>query len=97
MDGRDIGSQVLPNANLKFFLDASVKVRALRRLRQNGREVKDGVLEAMMRDIADRDSRDKGRIDAVRSLRDIIVINTDLYDKKQVCDQISGMVHYIQR
>ncbi len=60
MDGRDIGSHVLPNAELKIFLTASVKERALRRYR----EIADSqtiTLEQLEAEIAERDRLDEQR------------------------------------
>ena len=67
MDGRDIGTVVLPNALAKVFLTASVEVRAKRRtaeLREKGIEAN---FEEVKRDIAARDEQDKNR--AVAPLR----------------------------
>jgi len=61
LDGRDIGSFVLPNAEYKFFLTASVKVRAKRRyleLQAKGMEVD---LNQLEQEIAERDHRDSTR------------------------------------
>lgn len=61
VDGRDIGSVVLPDAELKVFLDASLEERARRRaeeLRTRGQPVE---LEAVRRDLAARDAQDSGR------------------------------------
>lgn len=60
MDGRDIGTHVLPDAELKVFLTASPRERALRRFRELGDNP--GItLEQLERDIADRDRMDQER------------------------------------
>jgi cytidylate kinase len=61
MDGRDIGTAVFPDADLKFYLDADLTVRARRRLQevQQGEILSD--LEAMRAEVARRDERDLGR------------------------------------
>ena len=60
MDGRDIGTHVLPDAELKVFLTASPRERALRRYRQLGEGA--GVsLEQLEREMAERDRLDEGR------------------------------------
>ncbi|MCM3747380.1 (d)CMP kinase [Paenibacillus pasadenensis] len=60
MDGRDIGSHVLPGAELKIYLTASVQERALRRFRESGNA--SGVsLEVMEREIEERDRKDMER------------------------------------
>ena len=56
VEGRDIGSVVFPNAEVKIYLDATPEVRAKRRAAQTGEEV-----EAVLRDIHRRDSHDSGR------------------------------------
>ncbi|SDC39663.1 cytidylate kinase [Paenibacillus sp. UNCCL117] len=61
MDGRDIGSHVLPDAEVKVFLTASVRIRAERRLKEI-RDSQPGVtLEQLMSDIAQRDRMDEQR------------------------------------
>lgn len=60
MDGRDIGSHVLPGAELKIYLTASVQERALRRFRESGNA--SGVsLEVIEREIEERDRKDMER------------------------------------
>lgn len=62
MDGRDIGTKVFPDAQVKLFLDASLDVRAGRRFeeeRERGREVS---VEAVRGELEERDSRDTGRL-----------------------------------
>ena len=60
-DGRDMGSVVFPNANLKFFLDAAPEVRAKRRhleLQKRGQEVN---MHDLINDIVERDKNDRTR------------------------------------
>jgi cytidylate kinase len=60
-DGRDMGSIVFPNANLKFFLDAAPEVRAKRRyleLQKRGQEVN---MHDLINDIVERDKKDRTR------------------------------------
>ncbi len=56
MEGRDIGTVVFPEAQIKIYLDADPKVRAARRARETG-----GDLEQIARDLAERDERDRAR------------------------------------
>jgi len=60
MDGRDIGTHVLPDAELKVFLTASPRERALRRFKELG-DRPDVTLEELEREIADRDRNDRER------------------------------------
>lgn len=77
MDGRDIGTNVLPFAEWKFFLSASAAERAKRRfleLREKGQEAS---LSEILKDIEDRDDRDRTRaIDPLRKADDAIEIDT---------------------
>ena len=77
LDGRDIGTVVCPNANVKLFITASPEVRALRRqaeLQASGAGV---TFEAVLQDIRQRDERDKTRIVApLIAAKDAVVIDT---------------------
>lgn len=78
MEGRDIGTVVFPNAELKIFLDASPEVRAERRWRQH-LEKKDGLtLEDVQRELRERDRRDRERqvSPLVRAADAVVVDNT---------------------
>ncbi len=61
MDGRDIGTVVLPNANVKIYLTASAKVRAKRRYDELTAKGQECNLEEIEKDIIDRDYRDMHR------------------------------------
>ncbi len=77
MDGRDIGSVVLPMADFKFYLDADVKVRAKRRfdeLKSKGNNIS---FEEVLKDMKERDIRDKSReISPLVICDDAIVIDS---------------------
>src|SRR5271166_1287384 len=60
MEGRDIGTAVFPNADVKVFLDADASIRAERRLRQNGSSSNEG-REQVQAELAARDERDRTR------------------------------------
>lgn len=78
MDGRDIGTVVLPNADVKIFLTASPEVRAQRRLlelREKGN--KKATLEQVLADIRQRDQRDTTRAVApLKQAADAVVLDT---------------------
>ena len=61
LDGRDIGTVVLPGAQFKFYVTASVQVRAQRRLLELRQKGKDLPLQAVIDDIASRDHQDSTR------------------------------------
>ena len=77
MDGRDIGYVVLPNADVKIFLTASVEERAKRRFKENlaaGREEK---FEDILENIRSRDFKDSNReINPLRQAEDAILLDT---------------------
>ncbi|MDV3199958.1 MAG: (d)CMP kinase, partial [Candidatus Phytoplasma australasiaticum] len=81
MDGRDIGTVVMPDANLKIFLTASIKKRALRKQKELQIKNKDFInLFEMMKKIKLRDLKDKKRsIAPLKKASDAILIdNTNL-------------------
>lgn len=84
LDGRDIGTVIAPEADVKLFITASVHERARRRwLEMQGREI-DIPLADIERDIVARDARDINRKDApLRAAEDALVIDTTSLDKEQ--------------
>lgn len=90
MDGRDIGTHVFPNAELKIFLTASVQERARRRqqdLKKQGQE--NSSLEAIEQSIHERDMKDSTRaIAPLRQAHDAIEINTDALSINDVTTKI---------
>jgi len=76
LDGRDIGSVVFPDAEVKFYLDASLEERARRRL-SDGKESVFVDLEALKRDLARRDTADRERAHSpLVQTKDAIYIDT---------------------
>jgi cytidylate kinase len=92
MDGRDIGTVVLPGAELKIFLTASVAERAKRRwleLREKGVAVD---LEELTRQIERRDYIDSNReTDPLRQADDAILLDTTDLSIEEVIDRVIGM------
>lgn len=80
MEGRDIGTKVLPNAKLKLFITASVGIRAQRRYDELVKKGDDISLDQVLRNINDRDSYDINRkINPLLQAKDAILIdNSDL-------------------
>ena len=79
MDGRDIGTVVLPNAKLKIFLTASSKVRAERRYKQLNEtgKLEGATFESILKDIEERDYRDSHRETApLKAADDAVIIDT---------------------
>jgi cytidylate kinase len=81
LDGRDIGTQVCPDADIKLFITAAVEVRAERRLK----ELRDRGLEAIygrvLRDMSERDKRDRERdVAPLKPADDAFVLDTSDLD-----------------
>ena len=85
LDGRDIGTQVLPDASIKFFLTADSKVRAKRRLDQ----LDDSSIsfDEVLKDIIRRDEYDSSRVNSpLRKADDAIEIDSSNFSINQVID-----------
>jgi cytidylate kinase len=81
MEGRDIGTVVLPDAEVKIFLTASVEERARRRCRELEARGRPAGLEAVRLDIEERDARDRGReTSPLRPAPDAVVIDCTALD-----------------
>lgn len=77
MDGRDIGTVVLPQAELKIFLIASVEERALRRFKENTERGIETDLEILKEEIAARDYKDSNRaVSPLKAADDAITFDT---------------------
>ncbi len=91
LEGRDAGTVVCPEADFKFFLDASPKVRAQRRYRQlkerGLRELPN--LEELEKQISERDRRDRERtIAPLKPASDAVLIDTSQLTPEEVVDKI---------
>jgi CMP/dCMP kinase len=94
LDGRDIGTVIAPDAEVKLFITASVEERARRRwleMRSRGVEVE---LAAIERDITARDARDMGRKDApLVAAKDALTLDTSAFDREQAIEAALEAVH----
>lgn len=89
MDGRDIGTTVLPHASLKIYLTASAKTRALRRAKEYEAQGKAFDLEQIQRDIEERDDRDMHRkISPLAQAKDAVRIDSSQMSIDQVVERI---------
>lgn len=89
MDGRDIGTNILPNADTKIYLTASVETRAKRRFLELQEKGVDCNIEAIAQDIAERDSRDMNReIAPLRQAEDAVLIDSSDMTIKEVVQAI---------
>ncbi|CAJ1184647.1 Cytidylate kinase [Fructilactobacillus sanfranciscensis] len=93
MDGRDIGTTVLSNADLKIFLIASVKERAERRYIENQKKGINVTLEELKKEIEVRDYKDSHRkVSPLKKAKDAIEIDTTSLSIEQVSDKISSLI-----
>ena len=87
-DGRDMGSVVFPNANLKFFLDAAPEVRAKRRhleLQKRGQEVN---MHDLINDIVERDKKDRTRdLSPLIKTEDSILLDSTNLDQESILNE----------
>jgi len=89
MDGRDIGTVVLPDAELKVFLDASVEERATRRYRELQQRSAPVEYERLVDDILSRDAQDRGRATApLKQADDAIYLDTTQLSPAQAAERI---------
>ena len=93
MDGRDIGTAVLPNAELKLFMIASVLERAERRFAENQTKGIHTPLETLMEEIARRDKLDSEReVSPLVKAEDAIELDTTSMTISEVVDYIMNIV-----
>ncbi|MBC5723926.1 (d)CMP kinase [Agathobaculum sp. NSJ-28] len=84
MDGRDIGTVILPDAPVKIFLTASAKTRAERRYRELKEKGQQVTLEGVLADIQARDRQDTTRAVApLRQADDAVLLDTSALDLEQ--------------
>lgn len=93
MDGRDIGTYVLPDAELKIFLTASVEERARRRYKELCEKGIDTDFESVKKDIMYRDKNDSEREFApLRQAEDAVLVDTSDMSIEQVINKIHSMI-----
>lgn len=89
MDGRDIGTVVLPSAELKIFLTASPEVRAKRRLKDMQEMGQTADLATITADIIQRDHLDSTRaVSPLKKADDAVLIDTDQFSQDEVCQKV---------
>ena len=90
LNGRDIGTVVFPNADVKFFLTAAAEERAERRFK----EAPSGSYEETLADMIERDRRDSTRVDSpLKVADDAIVIDSTGKDIEAVLAEMMSYVH----
>jgi len=92
MDGRDIGTVVLPDAQLKIYLTASVDTRAMRRFRELSEKGEAADLSRIREDIRKRDDQDMHReVSPLRQADDALLLDTSDMTIEQVVERIEGL------
>lgn len=92
-DGRDMGTVVFPDADVKIFLTASAEERAQRRYKQLIGKGIDAILPDLLRDLKERDERDSLRaISPLKPAEDATVLDTTNLDLDQVIAQVMALV-----
>lgn len=93
LEGRDIGSVVFPNADIKFFLTAKPDARARRRFAEDQAKGRISSYEQTLAEINERDERDVSRSDSPLTIsEDAVVIDTSELDLTEVFDQMLAKV-----
>ncbi len=94
MDGRDIGTVVAPNANLKVFLTASPEVRALRRCKENALKGIESNYDIILKEIIERDRKDSTRkIAPLKQANDAILVDTTNLGIEEVINKIIELIN----
>ena len=92
MDGRDIGTNILPDAQLKIYLTASVETRAGRRFRELQEKGEACTLEAIAKDIEERDRKDMSRETApLKMAEDAVLVDSSEMDIEEVAARIISL------
>ena len=92
MDGRDIGTHVLPEASLKIFLTATLQERAKRRWRELVKAGKNAILEEVAKDIQERDRQDTQRaVSPLESAQDAIILDTTGLSVEEIVGKIIAL------
>jgi CMP/dCMP kinase len=94
MDGRDIGTQVFPNAEVKFFMDADAEERGKRRYLELKEKNQDVDLENIIAEIKQRDHEDRTRaISPLCPAEDAIKIDTTKFAIEEVIDKVMEQIN----
>ena len=97
MDGRDIGTVVLPNASVKIYLTASSAVRAKRRFDELIAKGQEADLDKIEADIIERDKRDMSReISPLRQAEDAVLVDSSYMSIEEVADLVINMIDNIK-
>jgi cytidylate kinase len=94
LEGRDIGSVVFPDADIKFFLTAKPEARARRRFEEDKAKGRDSTYEQTLAEINERDQRDVSRSDSPLTIADdAVVIDTSELDLTEVFEAMLAKIN----
>ncbi len=92
-DGRDMGTVVFPDADLKIYLTASAEIRAERRVKQLKNQGVSANIHKITRDIEERDERDLNRETApLKPADDAIIVDTSNLNIEDVCKKVESLL-----
>jgi cytidylate kinase len=98
LDGRDIGTVICPDADLKFYITADIEARAKRRYKQLQNKGVSVIYQSVLEDLQKRDERDSGRKEAPLAMADGAVhIDTTNMEVSEVFDEIVSVVSGVKR
>lgn len=94
VEGRDICTVVLPNADVKFFFQADDKIRAERRVKQLLESGKEASFEDVYRDLVERDNRDSSRnVAPLKPAKDSIIIDSTFINESECIELCLKHIH----
>ncbi len=97
MDGRDIGTVVLPSAQLKIFVDATVETRAARRYRELREKGVDTTPQKVLEEVTARDHQDSTRdVAPMKPADDALILDTTKLTFEQAVESISDIIDRIK-
>lgn len=89
VDGRDIGTVIFPNADIKLYVSATPEIRAERRFKQLQNMGKEVIFDDVLRDLRERDERDSNRkVAPLKPALDALHIDTTLLDQASVLELV---------
>src|SRR5438105_7332643 len=91
MEGRDIGTKVFPNADVKIFLDADAEVRGARRFQQQGALPQQEA--SVVKELRERDRRDRSRANSpLEAAGDAVLIDSTWLSLDEVIEQVEAII-----
>jgi len=91
MEGRDIGTKVFPDADVKVFLDADPVIREQRRMKQQ--QARGATVESMAAELRERDRRDRTRANSpLEPAKDAVILDSTSLTEDEVLEQVESLV-----